>query len=158
MKVQCWKSNFIPFAPPIGNELIMVRGRISSAFIPYCKKHQLIVSGKHTPTLLLLVLYFYEKSFLSERAYFKFHKIKVLDNSKTLICKIINNCSYCKCMTDQSKQPYATSHPDERLSSSPFLYFGSWLLWSHFFKFEKHTRTVSTKCNIIWCIIYLYYY
>ena len=55
------KSKLIPLAPFLGNGLIRVWGRIGRAFFPYGQRYQVVISGKHLFTSLV-VFYFHEKT------------------------------------------------------------------------------------------------
>lgn len=110
--------------PFLVNGLIRVGNRIDSANIPYGQKHQVIISSKH-PLASLVVLYFHEKNFFF-RTELTLNLIKEKfwskTSLKTLICEIINTCSYCKRL---QKQPiYMSVLSIEKLSTftPPFFY------------------------------------
>ena len=59
-------GKLIPLPPFVKDGLIRVGGRIGSAYIPYSRKHQVIISNNHTIASLLL-FYIHVTNFHSGR-------------------------------------------------------------------------------------------
>ena len=74
------------------NDLIRVEGEIGRAFVSCDQRYQVVILGKH-PLASLAVLYFHEKDHSGRGLTLNIIREKILitiRNSKTLICKIIN--------------------------------------------------------------------
>ena len=111
-------GKLIPLSPFIKDSLIRVGGCIGSAYITYSSKHQVLIFNNH-PIASLLVFYMYVTNFHSGRN-LTLNLIREsywIINAKSLICKVLKSCLYCKRLRSQPKPPIMSDLPPERLSA-----------------------------------------
>ena len=111
-------GKLIPLSLFVKDGSIRVGGRTGSTYIPYSSKHQVIIFNNY-PIASLLVFYIHVTNFhlgrdltlrLPRESYW-------IINAKSLICKLLKSCPYCKRLRNQPKPPITSDLPPERLSS-----------------------------------------
>ena len=90
-------GKLIPLSLFVKDGLIHVGGPIGSAYIPYSSKHHVIISNNH-PIASLLVFYIHVTKFHSgcDLALNLLRESYWIINAKSLICKVLKSCLYCK--------------------------------------------------------------
>ena len=137
-------GKLIPLSLFVKDCLIHVGGPIGSAYIPYSSKHQVIISNNH-PIASLLVFYIHVTNFHSGRdlASNLLRESYWIINAKSLICKVLKSCLYCKRLRNQPKSPIMSDLPPERLSAflPPFYFMGVDYFGPLTIKLNKGTRS-----------------
>ena len=139
-------GKLIPLSPFVKDGLISVGGCIGSAYIPYSSKHKVTISNNH-PIASLLLFYVHVANFHSGHD-LTLHLLREsywIINAKSLICKILKSCLYCKCLSSQPKPPIMSDLPPEKLSAflPPFYFTGVEYFGPLNIKLNKRTRSTS---------------
>ena len=111
-------GKLIPLSPFVKNGLIRVVECIGSGYILYSSKHQVVISNIH-PIASLLVFHVHVINFNSGRdlTLNLLRESYRIINAKSLICKVLKSCLYCKRLRSQPKPPIISNLPPERLSA-----------------------------------------
>ena len=115
----------IPFSPFVKDSLICVKGCISSTYILYSSKPQVVNSNNH-PISSLIVFYVHVTNVhlgldLTLNLLREPYSIK---NAKSLTCQILKSCLHCKRLSNQPKPPIMVGlYPERRSSFLPTFYF-----------------------------------
>ena len=110
----------IPSSPFVKDGLIHIGGRTGSVYIPYSSKHQVIISN-NDPITSLLIFYIHVNNFHSgsDLTLNLLRESYWIINAKSLICKVLKSCLYCKLLGNQPEPPIMSDLPTE--GRSPFL-------------------------------------
>ena len=92
---------------------------------------KVIISNNHV-VYSLLVFYIHVTNFHSGRdlTLNLLREPYWIINAKSLICKVLNSCIYCKRLRSQSKPPTSCDLPLERLSAFLESFYGGRLFWA----------------------------
>ena len=110
-------SELLLLNPIVVDNLIRVGGRIGQSHLPSEQKHQILLTNKHfLSTLLVLDKHERNCHIGQEQTLSLLRKSVWIIKSKSLVRKVIQNCSFCQPLRVTPQSPIMSNLPEARLA------------------------------------------
>ena len=130
--------------PILTENLLRVGGRVTHSFLPFDSKHQTILAKKHYLSELLVKDIYIRNCHSGRELTLNLLRERFwIIHAKSLIRKVLLNCSYCKRQRILPTPPSMSDLPVERMSvpTSPFIHTRIDCFGPFFVKFSRKTRS-----------------